>query len=501
MAVQNTNNSQSIPPVYTPPAPPPVVKPQGIEQPQANQPPSQAGVGFPGFVATPKPKRGIFVKLLFFLIPLILITSFVFYLIFTKKISLPGLETPFGEKTIRWWGLWEDESVILPLIAEYEEKNPNIKIKYLKQSKEDYRVRLDRSLSKGEGPDIFRIHNTWVPMFASYLDPLPSSVMSATEYSQTFYPVITRDMTLGRDLVGIPLGFDTLAMFINLDIFESFAKSPPTTWDELKETAQQLTIKDKEGNILSSGLAMGFTQNVDHWQEILALLMLQNGVKMSKPVGEDAENALKYFTYFATVNKTWDSTLPPSTFMFANGKLAILFAPSWRAFEIDQINPKLRYKVYPVPQIPKDNPGEADVTYASYWVEGVWKQSKVKTEAWNFLKFLTSKESLQKLYENESKLRRFGEPYPRVDMASLISSDPIAGAFVSQGNKAQSWYLASRTFDGDTGINTRINKYFEDAVNSVVAGTSPSAALQTASLGVSQVLADYGLIMAPPTKK
>lgn len=236
---------------------------------------------------------------------------------------------------------------------------------------------------------------------------------------------------------------------------------------------------------------------MDHWQEILALMMMQNGVNMSNPVGDLAEKALAFFTVFSTTDGVWNETLPSSTQAFAGGKLAMYLGPSWRVFEIKAQNPALRFKVVPVPQLPKDNPTDPNVAYATYWVEGVWARSKNRPAAWEFLKFLTSKESLQKLYQGSSQSRLFGELYPRVDMAGLVASDPTAGAFVSQFPYAQSWYLASRTFDGISGINTQISKYFEDAVNAVNLGTGADAALQTATLGVQQVLATYGLISAP----
>ena len=80
-----------------------------------------------------------------------------------------------GEADLTWWGLWEDESVVAPLIAEYQEANPKVKIQYVKQSQQDYRERLTNALAKGEGPDIFRFHNSWVPMLKNELDFVPPS--------------------------------------------------------------------------------------------------------------------------------------------------------------------------------------------------------------------------------------------------------------------------------------------------------------------------------------
>lgn len=395
---------------------------------------------------------------------------------------------------ITWWGLWEDSSVVTPLISAYEASHPGVKITYVMQSQQDYRERLASALAKGTGPDIFSFHNTWVPMFKNDLDALPATVMNPADFAKTFYPVISSDLSYGNSIVGIPIGYDALTLYINQDIFDKSGKTPPTTWDDLRSTARALTIKDDQGIIIQSGVALGRTENVDNWQDILALLMLQNGVDLARPTGKSAEDALTFFTLFSTIDGVWDATLPTSTQAFSAGKLAMYIAPSWRAFEIKHANPDLRFKTVPVPQLPKDSPSEPDMSYATYWAQGVWSKSPNKTASWNFLKYLSEKDSLQNLYKNESTVRSFGEPYPRVDMATLLSGDPIVGSIISQAPGARSWYLASRTFDGPTGINTQISNYFADAVNSLVLRKKTvTDALDTAAQGVAQVLKQYGI--------
>ncbi len=398
-----------------------------------------------------------------------------------------------GEVKLSWWGLWEDESVVAPLIAEYQQRNPKVKITYIKQSPQDYRERLTNALARGEGPDIFRFHNTWVPMFREELSSIPASVMTASEFAQVFYPVMTADLTSGAGLVGIPLMYDGLTLYINEEIFERSGKAPPTTWDDLRQLAKQLTIKDEQGTIIQAGIALGRTENVDHWPEILALMMLQNGVSLSDLTGKLAEDALVFFTLFSSIDGVWDASLPPSTIAFASGKLAMYFAPSWRVFEIKQQNPNLRFKTVPLPQLAKGSPEETDISYATYWVEGVWSRSKNRDAAWEFLKFISSRESLEKMYQIASNQRLFGEPYPRTEMASLLADDLVLGSIIFQAPNAQSWYLVSRTFDGPTGINSQIIKYFEDAINAVNSGSQVNKALETAAAGVNQVLSQYGI--------
>ena len=397
---------------------------------------------------------------------------------------------------ITWWGLWEDPSVVSPLIDEYQASHPGIKINYIKQSPQDYRERLTNALAKGTGPDIFYIHNSWVPMFRGDLDSLPASVINPADYVKTFYRTASSDLSTGNSIVGIPLGYDALVLYINEGIFTAAGKTAPATWDDLRVLAKELTIKSDQGIITQAGVALGRTENVDHWQEILALMMIQNNVDLSNPTGKNAEGALTFFTNFSSVDGVWDSTLPPSTQSFAGGKLAMYIGPSWRYFEIKQANPDLKFKTAPIPQLPKDNPSLPDITYATYWAQGIWTKSPNKTAAWNFLAFLTTQDSLQKMYQNATAIRGFGEVYPRSDMAQLLTDHPILGSLVSQAPGAQSWYIASRTFDGPTGINTQLSNYFGDAVNAVADGKeSALQALATCAQGVAQVLAQYRLVV------
>lgn len=467
----------------------PIVDPSNILKQKGNTSGAQQTSKPQEPVTPPPPKKGL-PKI----VPILGVVVLIFVLFFVVwKLILPKIGKN-QEVALTWWGLWEDSTAIAPLIAEYEQQNPNVKISYVKQSHQDYRERLTNALAKGSGPDIFRFHNTWVPMFKGELDNVPASVMSAAEFAEGYYSIISSDLANETGLAGIPLGYDALALYINEDIFNETGKSAPTTWDDLRQLALELTTKDEQGTITQAGVALGRTENVDHWPEILGLMMLQNGANPAKPIDKRAEDALTYFTIFSSVDGVWDETLPASTVSFAAGKLAMYFGPTWRSFEISQQNPELRYKTVPLPQLPKDSPNQPDISYATYWAEGVWTRSSNKEAAWDFMKFISSRTSLEKMYQNASKTRTFGEPYPRVDMADLLVTHPIVSPIIVQAPDAQSWFLASRTFDGPTGINTQVANYYKDAINAVNLGERSDEALETVVAGVAQVLSQYGLI-------
>lgn len=413
---------------------------------------------------------------------------------------------PTGDVTLKWWGLWESAEVVQPLIDEYQTAHPNVKIEYVFSSHREYRERLQNALSSGSGPDIFRLHNTWVPMFKSDLANVPTNVLLAAEFDTSFYPTAKADLRLGNNYVAIPLEFDGLAMYVNDDLLARGGKTVPTTWEDLRRTAIDLSVCDSEdgrctsgSRVLVSGVAMGTADNVDHWQDIVALLMLQNNVNLNTLTGLPAEEVLQYYTIFNRSDHIWDSTLPNSTLAFSQGKVAIMFGPSWRAHDILAMNPALKFSTHVVPQLPLDPArGEKPVTWASYWAEGVNKNSPYATEAWEFLKFLSSSESVQKLYQQAvASGRAFGEPYSLTELGSSLSSAPYVGAYIAQAPTARSWYLSSFTHDGPTGLNTRLSTYFADAINMVGLGGSATEAVTTLSAGINQVLSQYGIQTSP----
>src|SRR5690606_40319838 len=103
--------------------------------------------------------------------------------------------------------------------------------------------------------------------------------------------------------------------------------TPPTTWAELRTLASQLTVRS--GNqIQRGGLAIGNASNVEHYGDIIGLLMLQNGADPAVPTSPEARDALLFYTNFAKVDQVWDENLPSSPVAFARGDAAMMFAPS-----------------------------------------------------------------------------------------------------------------------------------------------------------------------------
>jgi ABC-type glycerol-3-phosphate transport system substrate-binding protein len=421
-----------------------------------------------------------------------------------KLLSKGGNPPPAKNITLTYWGLWEEKEIMQGVLDEYKKSHPNITINYVKQDSNQYRERLKAAIDKGEGPDIFRFHNTWVPMMVSYLAPVPKTVYAEEEFKKTFYPVATADLKKGNNYYGIPLMIDGLLLYYNEDILKSANVPVPSTWVDMQKAVVKLTVKQKE-RIITSAVALGTAENIEHFSDILGLMMFQNGVNLGKSFfscsdltkKDCAVDVLTFYRKFAEApDNTWDDTLENSITAFAKGHVAMIMAPSWQAFVIKEIskNTNLNFKTAPVPQLPCEKSPCPSVNWATYWVEGVSGKSSNQSAAWEFLKYLSMSSTMQKLYAEQIKYRKlFGEPYSRVYLGKSLSDNPYLAPLISSAPSMKSFYLASRTFDGETGLNSSLIKYLKDAVNSLSQGVSIETALKTADQGFSQVFERFGI--------
>lgn len=402
--------------------------------------------------------------------------------------------------TLNYWGLWEEESVMNGIIAEYQSKNPNVKINYKRNQISDYETRLKNRLAKTgteteDVPDIFRIHNSWIPMFSDNLAPVPAETITTLSLDNDFFDNYKKDLKVNENYMGIPLMYDGLALFYNKDLLSAAGVEVPKSWWDLEAAANKIIKKSAEGKIEVAGASLGLVDNVDHWGDIVGLMMKQNGVNLNNLDTTNLKkvnDVLTFYTLFNTKDKVWDATLPNSTQMFASGKLGFYFGPSWRIFNLQDLNPSLNFGVAPAPQLPTADNKLTNINWSTYWFEGVNKDSKNQEESWKFLEFLASKEGLEKTYQADSLIRTFGQIYPRKSMADKIRTNEKIKPFIDMANSSTGGYLSS--FTDTNGVNTNLIKYFGDAINGLIINSNDSEEIMTTlQSGINQTKQKYKL--------
>lgn len=410
----------------------------------------------------------------------------------------PGgsIQQKSGTIELLYWGVSEPTDAMQAMIEKYQELHPNIRITYVRQNREQYLERVRVRFQGGDDtlkPDIFEWHNTWKPMVSSLLAPAPTDVFTETDIRTSFYPVVARDVVQGSSILGVPLSVDGLVLLMNEDLFSSLGfKEPPKTWNEFRGVAKALTRKDANGEMVVAGAGIGTSTNVEHWSDLLGLMMLQGGANPENPEGQTGEDALVFYTRFAKEDGVWNDSMDPSLVAFANGRVAMAFSPAWRIPEIVRTNPQLKFRVAPVPQLP--DAGQAGllpaVSWASYWVEGIAAASPNQEEAWKFLKFATEPEQLLRLSAERTNILGGTLPFPRPDLAQSATSDQMQLAFTQQALFLDSFPMAYGTKDNE--LNDAVIAVFDDAVRAVHRGVSPAITLETIRQKVPDILFQYG---------
>lgn len=489
------------PPESTPaapliPNPAPFVEVSPLSSPEEAAPPPP---GYqPPLAALPPAGKTPMPKLLIPIVGGILVVGLIIFVLFrvlaSGKASTPQSVSPTKAITLTYFGLWEPTSVMKPVIDTFEARNPNIKIDYQLQSSQDYQDRIKTAIDGPNSPDIVRLHTTWLPLFASSLLSAPPNTISATELNTNFYPIVGKLLVASNQVYGVPITAESLGLFVNTAMLQQKQLQPPKSWEDLLTVAKAVKEADPlTGKITRAGVALGNTTNVENWPDIVSMMLLQAGVSLTDIRGPEVGVTLNYYTDFVTKYAVWDETMPPSVVAFANEKVAMIIAPSWKASDIKAINPSLSWQVVPVPQLPDVEP----VNWASIWFEGVSKNSKHTLEAWKFLSFLASAEAQQILFDSATTDRGFPQPPANKSVAETASKNPVIAPFIASLPTAKSFYTASATQDSKTALNSRLIKYLEDAINGIIARQETPKVVDALHSGFVQVLSQYGLVAAP----
>lgn len=417
----------------------------------------------------------------------ILIFILLLWILFGRSSS-----TKARSATLIYWGLWEDADVMQPIFDDFEKANPTIKVEYQKMDPKDSYLQKIIARQQG-GPDVFRFHNTWVPQMKEVLSPMPSSVMDASTFEQTFYPIHTKDLKIGNALVGMPLMTDGLVLIYNDALLRKAGKtSPPATLIDTIAYAGDLTIKDSTtGTIVLSTVALGTSENIEHFSDIFGLFLTLNGAKLTNLDSPEAAGALEEYRRFAEEpDATWNEAMPNSVSAFIQEKVAMIIAPSWELATIRAQNPQIEVKTAPVPGLPG---APRPLSLSSYWVEGVSRYSKFQPEAWKLLQYMSTPEVMQKTFELQKKSRFFATAYSRRDLGDTLLSDPFYGAVILQAKNDGYITLPMVTRTYDQGLNDEIVSYLEQAITQSANGVDYARAMKTAQSGVSQVLNKYNI--------
>lgn len=141
-----------------------------------------------------------------------------------------------------WAASPEEQDLLEQVIADFEAANPDVSVRYEPISG-DYNVKLQTDLAAGNAPDVFYVDAAYSKDLASrgVLMPLEDCMASEGLAVEDFYTNLVEGFQWEGATYGLPKDFSPLAMVYDMAAFEDAGiANPPTTWDELRTTAEAL---------------------------------------------------------------------------------------------------------------------------------------------------------------------------------------------------------------------------------------------------------------------
>lgn len=390
---------------------------------------------------------------------------------------------------LNYWTVFDNVEQLKKMAADYKAIHPHITVNIRQVRYDEFDKLFVNALADDVAPDITSMHVRWLRQYVNRLVPMPATtkisklvqVSSITKETQvqtdTFYmptleslkkdyvATVPDDAILSKQIYGLPLTVDTLAVYYNKDLLDKAGlPEPPKDWTEFVEAVKRITKLDKDGKILQSGASLGTGANIENAFDIVSALMLQNGVTIAGSGSAGAGGvafssgldkakaahptlqALNFYTDFARPTKevySWNDDQASAFDSFVRGKTAFYFGFAYDYDRMKTRAPDLNIDIMALPQITPT----AQANVANYWLQSVVKKSKNQNEAWDFIRFMSQPENIKKYSD------AVHQPSALRVHIKTQQTDPVIGPFSSQILIAKNWYhgkniaAASNAFD------------------------------------------------------
>lgn len=268
--------------------------------------------------------------------------------------------------------------------------------------------------------------------------------------------------TVNGTLWSMPFNNSVPVMYYNKDLFTAAGldpEDPPENFDELISTAQKLTL---DPNNTGSPTQYGVnTKDDTHWY--LDAMMLENGAQI---VNADLSEVLYNSPQAVEMLTLWGDlvtkykVMPPNQHAesqtdFLAGKLAIYIGSSASVNTIKQ-SATFALGVAMFPQV-GDNARSLPIGGGSL---AIFKNGNdaIRSASWEFVKFMTSKESSLYLTQNTGYLPIYQDAFDWPEVQQLIKDEPTRQAAIQSLDYAYAIPVFSALGNSDLALRQAIEK-------------------------------------------
>lgn len=317
----------------------------------------------------------------------------------SAKTEETGKKEESGSKTKISFALWDEvqKPVFDEIIAKFEAENTDIDVELQLTPWSQYWTKLDAAMGSDSAADVFWM-NTYLPKYAEagVLEPLDEFIAADGVKMEDYESVVTDAYNYNGIQYGMPKGMDTVQVFYNKAIFETYGVEEPKagwTWEDMKKTASQLKTKIEEAGSDEYPILM----ELDPQPSFFNFIAQSGGYVLSedrKTAGFSEEGTKK--GYADMVSLMDEGLMPGSevlsdtkgTDLFLSQKGAMLFIGSWKTAVIDEAS--FAEQVGTIAMPTKESSNTSVIGGLGYAMNS---SSKNKEAAWKLIKYLAGEES------------------------------------------------------------------------------------------------------------
>ncbi len=311
-------------------------------------------------------------------------------------------------------------------IKEFTDKT-GIEVSFMEIPHENMHERfLTEAFAETGAIDVYNLDQPWLAEFAAagFLEPISGKLTE--EQKQDFSEIALSTVSYNNQVYGLPYLVHNSLLYYRTDLFEEAGlDQPPIDWEEYRKYAQLLTKDiDNDGEMDVFGTLIEGKQHPEPVTKFLDLLYQAGGqvIDENGKITINSEEALEAFDLMLTIQYE-DKTSPPGApgfdctdmhILFLQGRLAM--APNWPymySMAADPEQSKVVDKFDVAIQPGKVNRGS--IVFS--WGFGISSASKNKEASWEFIKWATDVNTLERFSKN------FTMPVPRKSAMAAILSD------------------------------------------------------------------------------
>lgn len=317
-------------------------------------------------------------------------------------VSLAGCASKTRQTNIKFssWGSESEITIIKPLLKEFENQNPDIKVEFIHIPK-NYFQKLHLLVASNLTPDVVFINNLNEPLYAEnnvFLDL--TGYLKNEKYisNNDFFPPALEAFKYKGALYAIPRDISNLVVYYNKDIFDQYnVPYPAENWsfDEFLQTCLKLKKNSK------SNFAVSFEEAPLFWLPYLwsngGGLIRKNldSIIINKP---QSIEALQFYAdlrnkYHAAPTKSEAGSATMAQ-LFIQGKIAMHISGRWST-------PRYRKDIHfnwDIARFPRGKAGSIVDCDTSGWA--ISSSSQHPKEAWRLIKFLANKKSAERFTQS-----------------------------------------------------------------------------------------------------